>query len=788
MSDRTCCSGRRWLLLPALVLLSIPWPATAGDWIHWRGPAQNGYVTGQNLPDSFDLEEPGKGGLVWKAPVGGRSAPLLLGNKLFTLNARDLNTPTEGERVTCFDADTGKILWEYKINVYHSDVETSRLGWTTLTGDPANNRIYTHTTAGELLCLTTDGQKVWSRQLSEEFGRFTGYGGRIPSPIFDNGLVITAVVNSSWGDQARGWNRFIAFDGATGNVVWIGETALANKDTYQSHPIVATIGGQRLLIAGSGDGSLVAFKVRTGELVWSYRFCAKAINPAPVVDGNLVYCAHGDENPEGGAIGRVICVDASKIDPKKKEPKLVWEFRRSNRFGLSHPCVADGRLYIPDDSSELFCFNAKTGKLLWKEKYGTTSRGAPLVVDNKLYVFDVNSKLTVFTLQGDKAPDETKTQEYTFRVPKGVVGFNETHGTPIAANGRLYFTTSFDTYCIGSPTPVASSTKPTAPAAEETPFDPQAEPVALRLYPYETLAKPGETVKVELKYLDANGRELPAPKASDVKWSLPTPAIPKGKTTAPPPLKAELKGEGNVGTVTLEKLPTQQGTVEAAAGKLTAKARIRVAAQIPYKQDFEKTPEGAVPGGWVNSAGKFQVKKLPDGSSVLSKVNTDGRPPFARANGYFTPPNASNYVIECDLYGTEVNGKYPDMGIVNSRYTLILDGKNDPETKGRTLRLATWDPRGRYSVTVPFNWEKETWYRAKFEVVPGENGSIARGKVWKRGEAEPAEWTVKHEFPGGNREGAAAVYGYVSNSSGETPGSEIYYDNLSVTPLTPAKK
>jgi outer membrane protein assembly factor BamB len=754
--------------------------ASAADWIHWRGPNQDGHVTGQNLPAAFGIDAPGRNGLVWKAPVGGRNAPLLMDGKLYVFGPRDPDTPVEGEKITCFDANTGKVAWEYKINNYHSDIEYSRLGWTSLTADPAAKRIYCHSTGGELLCLDATGKRVWSQQLSEEFGRFTGYGGRIPTPIFDSGLVIVAMVNSSWGSMAPGWNRFLAFDGATGRVAWIGETALRNNDTYQSSPVVATIGGQRLVIAGCGDGTLTAFKVRSGERAWSYRFCSKAVNPSPVVDGNLVYCAHGDENPEGGAIGRVICVDASKIDPKTKQPKLVWEYRRSNRFGLSHPALADGRLYIPDDASELFCFNAKTGKVLWRYRYGTVSRGAPLVVDNKLYVFDVNAKLSVLTLRGDEEPDEAQTQEYTFGVPKGVVGFNETNGHPIAANGRMYFVTTFDTYCVGSPTP-----QPDAPAkakqAAETPFDPAAAPAALRIYPYEASAKPGETVKVEVKYLDANGRELPAPKDAAPQWTLPTPPAPKGKTTAPPALKGSLKGEGNTATVVLDPTPGQQGLIGVTVGNLKAEARVRVVPQIGYKQDFERVPEGGVPAGWVNTAGKFTVKVV-DGQKVLSKVNTDGRPPIARANGYFTPPESSNYTIACDLLGTEVGGKYPDMGLVNSRYTLVLDGKPDPESKGRTLRLAAWDPRGRYPVAVPFNWQKDTWYRAKFQVIPGDKAATARAKVWKRGEPEPADWTITHQFPGPNNNGAAAVFGYISNSSSTAPGSEILYDNLSVTP------
>ncbi len=778
----------------ALTLGTILTAAPAGpaaDFLHWRGPQQTGAVTGVGLPDTFELDAVGKNGLIWETPVGGRAAPLLMGGKLFTLNGFDSGKPTEGERISCFDAATGKVLWEHKFNVYHADVATSRLGWTTLAADPAAGRVYTHTTAGALVCFDTAGKVIWQRQLTEEFGRFTGYGGRIVSPVFDSGLVIVALVNSSWGDQARGANRFLAFDGATGQVVWISEPPTTMSPlTYQSTPVVTVIGGQRLLIAGGADGALHALKVRTGEQVWFYPFANGAVNPAPVVDGNLVYGAHGEENLGGGDLGRVVCVDASKVDPKTKKPKLVWEYRRSVRFGLSHPALADGRLYVPDDSSVLFCFNAKTGKLLWRTKYGTTSRGAPFIADGKLYVFDVNAKLTVFKLKGDEKPDDAETREYTFRVPAGVTGFNETHGTPIAAAGRMYFTTSFATYCIGNP-----DAKPTADAAvamaAESLFDPAAKPAAVRVFPAEQHVKPGETIGFRVIPVDANGRDLPLPADFKPEWTIVTPTppkppasapMPKVAPTAPPPLKGTLKADGATATVALDKVPGQAGYVDAKLGTLTARGRVRVVPQIPYMNDFEKVPVGATPGGWVNAQGKFAVKKLADGSQVLAKLNTDPRPPLARANAYITAPSATGYTIQADVYATEVAGKLPDMGVVADRYSLIMDGKTDPETGQRTVRLASWDAQKRVDKRVPNQWAKDTWYRTKLVVTLTADKAHVQGKVWPRDQPEPAAWTVEYDDVSPNRNGAAGLYGYVSNAVAGAPGSEIHYDNLIIAP------
>ncbi len=751
----------------------------AADSVHWRGPEQTG-VFREKLPDTFSLDTPGKDGLIWKQPVGGRSSPLVLGDRVFTINAFDPGELTEGERITCFDAASGKILWHYKVNVYHAEVVTSRLGWTTLTADPKSGRIYAHTTAGALLCLDRDGKLVWQRHLSEEFGRFTGYGGRIVSPVFDSGLVMCAIVNSSWGDGARGSGRFVAFDGANGNLVWWSDPAVAaNKGTYQSTPVIAVIGGQRLLIAGGSDGAIHALKVRTGERVFSHLFSSGPINPSPVVSGNLVYGAHGEENVDGGAIGRVVCVDGSQV--KDGKPKLVWEYRRANRWGLSHPALADGRLYVPDDGAELFCFNAKTGKLLWRYRYGTVSRGAPLINGDKLYIFDVNAKLVVLKLNGDEEPEEHEV--HTFRVPKGVTGFVETHATPVAANGRLYFSTQFETYCIGDAGGASPAGTAKGTPNVETPYNEAAEPKALQLYPAEVNAKPGEALSFQLRFLDANGREVKSPGGS-VDWTLPQP--PKTPTGAQPPaLNASLAAEFAKATVTpLPQAPAQQGVVEAKWGKLTARARIRVVPQIPFATDFEKVPEGAAPSGWVNTQGKYTVVKMPDGNKVLSKVNTDGRIPIARANGYITATNATNYVISSDLMATEKGGKLPDMGVVNCRYTLVMDGKNDAAFGGgRTVRIVSWEARPRVNKVVALPWKPETWYTVKLAVEQTEKTAIVRGKVWEKGQPEPAEWTVEFEDPSPNREGAAALYGYISNIPSDTePGSNIYYDNVRIVP------
>ena len=208
------------------------------------------------------------------------------------------------------------------MNVFLTDIVRVRVGWTTLSGDPETGNVYAHSTGGLLCCFDKDLKKIiWSHSLTEEYGRVSGYGGRLTSPIVDGDLVILSMLNGSWGEMAIGGNRFVAFDKRTGDVVWWNGTGIRVSDTYSSTPVIAVINGERLVISG-GFAGVYAFRVRDGVKVWGYEICHEAVNLTPVVVGNLVYIGHGEEN-DNNTQGSVLCLDAS--DVKDGKPKLVWQ-------------------------------------------------------------------------------------------------------------------------------------------------------------------------------------------------------------------------------------------------------------------------------------------------------------------------------------------------------------------------------------------------------------------------------------------------------------------------------
>ncbi|MGF1580907.1 MAG: PQQ-binding-like beta-propeller repeat protein [Gemmataceae bacterium] len=505
---------RCWFLL-TLFLFSTP-IVRAGDWYSWRGPEQNGVSRETDLPSKFS-EDPKEEGsnLVWKAPYGTRSTPIVMNGRVYFINQSGEKI-NEQERVICLDEKTGEKIWERRFNVFHTDIVSVRLGWGNLAGDPKTEKLYWHGTQGLFVCFDKDGKILWSKSMTEEFGRVSGYGGRVNSPTIDGDLVILGMPNFSWGDQAAGAIRYFGMNKHNGEVLWTWQSPNKVKDSFYSNPVIAVINGQRLLITGGGDGYLHALKVRNGEHVWSYRITDGGLNTSPVVEGNRVFITHGAENFGTGLQGGVFCVDASEV--KDGQPKLVW--KRYNVIAkYTSPIVKDGRLYVCTDIARMECLDTKTGQRIWRRPlaYGRNAKGSPVLADGKIYVGAVDAEFSIIDPSGTR-PKVLHRQ--FFRSPDGIVAI-EINGTPAVANGRVFFGTSEAFYCIGKKE-WGGKAGEIPPMPEEAPL---GKPASVRIEPSEVTIHPGDTDEITVSGMDENVRLLETNTPSG-EWSIPTPTTP----------------------------------------------------------------------------------------------------------------------------------------------------------------------------------------------------------------------------------------------------------------------
>jgi outer membrane protein assembly factor BamB len=417
------------------------------DWPYWRGPEYNSISRETGLPDTINPDGGEGSNLAWKRDdLGGRSTPIVLQGKLYTIMRANPATPIEGERVVCVDLATGKTVWETKHNVWSSDVPDTRVGWSSVCGDPETGNVYALGACGLFECYDgTTGTVLWSIPLHEQMGLVSTYGGRTNYPIVHEDLVILGSVLVSWGDLATPAHRFVGFDKKTGEVAWISSTRVRPPDTIYSGPVLATIGGQKLLISGASDGWVYACQPRTGKKVWEYQFSAARLNVSPTVDGDVVYTGHSEENPTGTKVGAVVAINAG-LTGNVTQSGEIWKDLELAVGKSSVLKVAD-RLYCFDDSGKLQVVDTKTGDSVGRRhSLGTINFASPLFADGKIYHLEKNGRWYIMTPDAKDGVARFQRGKTTGMFPGSPS--EECWASPVISNGKLFVQTTSALYCF----------------------------------------------------------------------------------------------------------------------------------------------------------------------------------------------------------------------------------------------------------------------------------------------------------------------------------------------------
>src|SRR5436190_2556267 len=728
------------ILLPLSlsIIAQGPRKIAGGDWPEIRGPQRDGTSRETGLMDRWSIAGEN---VLWKAPYGGRSAPIIVGNRVYVQNPSARGDALQ-ERVMALDAETGRPVWEYKFNIFQSDVPPHRVGWASPAVDTETGNIYAFSGGAQAIALNPRGQLLWSRPLGEEWAAFTTQGGRTMSPLIDGDLVIVSAAISSWGTSNNRAHRLVALDKRTGEIVYVSNPGGRPYDTAFAAPFIATINGMRLLIAGLGDGAIHAIKPQTGQRVWSYVASKRAVNTGVVVKDNMVIVSHGDENLEGNELGLIAAIDGSQTGDIKTTKWAV----KGHEFSFSAPVLDGNRVYQIDGGSKLTAFDVNTGKELWNLPLGTSQKASPIFADGKLYVGTDTGKFFIVRPFADHGEILSKVD-----MPLSTHSCCGSEGTPeqvfggaAVSRGRVYFVSSDAVYALGPKQAKAV----TAPAVDEPAIRGTGMPSYVQVVPTELVLKPGQKVTFKAKLFDDKGLFIREEKAT---WSLDG-------------LKGTIDANG---ALTVSSDPgAQVGLIKAAVGTLTGEARARVVHALPWKETFETYADAAVPPGWVNAqAGKVSVVTL-DGQKVLQKAPDDSI--LKRARVFFGSTDMSNYTFEADVRAPEKRRQMADVGITAQRYSLILYGTS------QQLKIEPWEPETTRTKTVPFVWKPDTWYHLKLRVENMTEGRVRiQGKAWPTGQPEPAAWTVERIDPIGNREGSPGLF--LDAQFG------VFLDNFSIT-------
>jgi outer membrane protein assembly factor BamB len=408
-------------LLLLIALLSLR--ARADNWPAWRGPQATGVSAERDLPITWGPKQ----NVRWKVPLPGpgNSTPIVWGDRLFLTQALD-----KGKRraVLAYRRSDGKKLWQQEVACKAE--ETTHPQNPPCSASPVTDgaAVYAHLASAGVVACDLDGKRLWHRDLGPVLHRW----GNGPSPILYKDLLIVF--------HGPGTPTFLtALDRRSGKTIWEKKETAINSPIFGSWstPVVVRVDGRDELILPlpgekiGGDGEFKGYDPATGKELWRCRGLGNEVYAMPVVspDGGLVVGISGHNGPlmavRPGGKGDVT------------DTHRLWRIAEKNPQRIGSGVIHDGRLYLADAPGFVECLDARTGKVLWKERVGGNLWGSMFLAGGKLYV----SSLEGETLVLEAGPKFRLLARNDLKEP--------IYAAPAASDGELFLRTWEHLYCIG---------------------------------------------------------------------------------------------------------------------------------------------------------------------------------------------------------------------------------------------------------------------------------------------------------------------------------------------------
>jgi outer membrane protein assembly factor BamB len=369
------------------------------NWPSFRGPNGTGVADGQQPPITWDVKE-GKN-VRWKTPIPGlgHSCPVVWGNRVFVTTAissdpdpkirignyGDVASVNDKSKhtwqVLCLDRDSGAILWTRTacegVPKIKRHLKGSQANCT-----PATDGTHVLACFGSegLYCYDFAGKLLWQRDLSTLDSSFAidqeyewGFGN---SPLIHEGLAILQC------DLSR--DSFIAaFNVDNGEKVW---STPRDEIPSWSSPVIWR-NAQRVELVTNAAQYARGYDPGTGAELWRLAKKSEVTVPTPVCGKDLLFITSGNRPIQPifaikpGASG-----DISLGERQEANAHIVWSKMRGGPY-MPTPILYGPHFYTCSNSGILACYEATTGKEVYKERISTgeSYTASPVAADGRLY-------------------------------------------------------------------------------------------------------------------------------------------------------------------------------------------------------------------------------------------------------------------------------------------------------------------------------------------------------------------------------------------------------------------
>lgn len=396
-------------------VLLVAGTVRAENWPRWRGPTGQGDST-EKVPTEWS-----PGAVVWKADLQGvgQSSPIIWQDRIFLTTS--VGSDGKVERfVICLDRKTGKPVWQ-QLAITDAKEKLHQMNTPATASCVTDGEVVAAFFGdGGLHCYTLDGKKLWDKDL----GKFPNSWGTAASPIIVGKLVIQNC-------DSTGKSSLIAFDKQTGQQVW----KTPRRDTPKggwSTPIVIDTGKRKELVL-NGEFGVQAYNPESGEDYWYCKSFNGRGSPTPVFGHGLVYVING----KPGDIYAVRPGGSGDVT----NSQMAWHTARGGDRDLPSPALVDRFLFTVSMKGICTCYDAPTGKLLFKERLPGNFSSSPIVAGGLIY--QQTEAGDTYVIRPGNALDIVATNTL------GATGDEIFRASPAACDGKLFFRSNKRVYCVG---------------------------------------------------------------------------------------------------------------------------------------------------------------------------------------------------------------------------------------------------------------------------------------------------------------------------------------------------
>jgi outer membrane protein assembly factor BamB len=440
---------------------AAPLELQAGDWPGFRGAARDGRLTGVRIATDWDKTPPKE---IWRQRVGpGWSSFAVVGDRLFTQEQRG-----DDELVVCYDAASGAERWSHRNTTRFNEVVAGPGPRGTPTFDQGS--LYTLGANGQLDCLdAATGDVRWSRNILVDVGgpnpktaasattdaKNTGSRSSDPSSTesgsgdsgsSDSGssdaktgdakaslpqwgycsspLVVDGIVSVFAGGPSG--KSVLGYSADSGELAWsAGDGQLSYASTQ-----LAKIGGIEQLLMVTDTG-LMAFRPRTGELLWQHQWPTEKV---PRIVQPLVL---GDSDV---LIGTGMGVGTRRISVGTADQQWpvteLWTTKTFRPY-FNDQVVSGDHLY-GFDGNLLMCVSLADGRTSWRTRGYGNGEMLLLVEQSLLLVLTETGEVALVAAEPDRHQEIAR-----FKAIEG-----KTWNHPVVAHGKLFVRNGEEMACF----------------------------------------------------------------------------------------------------------------------------------------------------------------------------------------------------------------------------------------------------------------------------------------------------------------------------------------------------